>query len=265
MRPEHREEQRWLLEDDERRAHLELPDEALTFKVKKSSPNLSDTEVAQVVSHLRQQAEEDPFALLQPAPVGESGAHFLILRGVNLELALYMAQLTGATPVTDSGPLWEHLQLHTQAALDLDGQVDPTRFVKVPYRAYLHPDDALAAAHTPAAGALRAAVRNLQSPVTQEAAQAQLRAAGAVFAGQSVDLGATAAEPHLVVPLHLILSMPRHGFASASAQRLSVVFGRDQPPIPVPLAIFYRVPDEAVADPHPGFGKPPRLRGVFRK
>lgn len=241
MSEEHLAEYRWLGEDDFRRSLRQLSPKALAERLKDAGPELSDEMLAEMVDYLRQEAEDDPLALLQPLQPGKDNGHFHILRGVNLELALYLAQVTGAIPVTDNGALWEHLHLHTRASRDLDGEGERTRFMTVPYRGYLHPDDALAASGLPSALFLRKILLATQLPLEEKVpVPMRLQATGAVFQAAPLDLGADTTHPGLVAPMQLTLSMPSAGFASATAQRLNVAFGRDHAPLRMPLAILRR-------------------------
>jgi uncharacterized protein YchJ len=241
MSEEHLAEYRWLGEDDFRRSLRQLSPKALAERLKDAGTELSDEMLAEMVDYLRKEAEDDPLALLQPLQPGKDNGHFHILRGVNLELALYLAQVTGAIPVTDSGALWEHLHLHTRASRDLDGEAERTRFMAVSYRGYLHPDDALAASGLPSALFLRKVLLATQLPLEELVpVPTRLQATGAVFQAAPLDLGADATHPGLVAPMQLTLSMPSAGFASATAQRLNVAFGRDHAPLRIPLAILRR-------------------------
>ena len=241
MSEEHLAEYQWLAEDDFRRSLRQLPPKTLAEHLKNAGPELSDEMLAEMVDYLRQEAEADPLALLQPLQSGKDRGHFHIHRGVNLELALYLAQVTGATPVTDNGALWEHLHLHTRASRDLDGEGERTRFMTVPYCGYLHPDDALAASGLPSALLLRKIMLATQLPTEEQVpVPTRLQAARAVFQAAPLDLGAETTHPSLVAPMQLTFSMPSAGFASATAQRLNVAFGRDHAPLRMPLAILRR-------------------------
>lgn len=245
--PQNFDQLKWLGRDDFERSVPQLPDSTLRSTIRKASPELSVQAVSELMAYMRKQAEVDPFALLQTRPEGEAGSHFIILRSVNLELALFMTQLTGALIVTDVTPLWEHLHVDTRALKD--GAAPP---VAVPYRAYIHPEDALTASQLPAAKALRAAIQDLPRNVSPGAdATLLLLGVGNEFMQNQLDLADAASHPELVVPMTLTLSVPPRGFESATAQRLSVAFGRDGAPSPVPLAIFRRSVDAPPSDAPP--------------
>ena len=246
---------RWLGEDDFRRSMRQMPAGALAKSIRDTLPDLSDEEVDKLIDYFRREGEADPMALLQVRPAGESGSHFIISRSVNLELGLFIAQMTGAVPVTDNFALWEHLHLHTRATDDLVGEGDRSRFVTVPYRGYLHQDDVLEATLLQSALALKKLLVAVQLPTeAQVPMPARLNAVRHLFSLVPIDLGASCKHADLVAPMHLTLSMPTAGFASSVAQRLNVAFGRDQAPRNLPLAMLRRT-EEFAQPSEPGFGK----------
>ncbi|MGH8030426.1 MAG: SEC-C metal-binding domain-containing protein, partial [Arenimonas sp.] len=154
------EEFRGLGRDDFQRTLLLLPDATLKSLFRKSTPDVPDDTLDGVIATMRELGEADPLALLQVLPLGPDGGQILALRCVTLEVALFVAQTTGAVIVTDLHALWEHLHRHTHAARVPDGAAPgPT----LGFRAPLHPEDALAIAATPQAAAVRARIIALQA------------------------------------------------------------------------------------------------------
>lgn len=246
---------RWLGGDDFRRSMRQIPAGALAKSIRETLPDPSDEEVDKLIDYFRREGEADPMSLLQVRPTGESGSHFIISRSVNLELGLFIAQMTGAVPVTDNLALWEHLHLHTRATDDLVGECDPSRFATVPYLGYLHPDDVLEATELRSALALNKMLLAAQLPTeAQIPVPTRLDAVRHLFSLTPMDLGASCKHADLFAPMHLTLSMPTAGFASSVAQRLSVAFGRDQAPRHLPLAILRRT-DERKGPSKPDSGK----------
>jgi hypothetical protein len=93
---------------DVERTFWTLPREYLSTVAKKACPELTDEEVQQVLKHLEKKRKEDPIALDQS--IEESGGQMLLARtGANLELALYICQITGAFPYTNVSHRWEEL------------------------------------------------------------------------------------------------------------------------------------------------------------
>ena len=64
----------------------------------------------------------DPLALLQPIP---DGGEMQMLRCMNLELALFVAHLTGAAVYTDQRVFWRQLHEQTRAATDRHSRWQP--------------------------------------------------------------------------------------------------------------------------------------------
>jgi hypothetical protein len=239
MDPAEIDELRWLVRDDFERSLLQLPDEALLPMFSKSSPELSETQARDAIAYMRSKREGDPFALLQILGVGEQSAQYLVMRCVNLEVALFMAQSTGAVIVTDVRALWTHLHLHTRAAQVASEAVLPPS-APIRFRAPLNPFDALAVAETPSAVAARDALRDLQAAAdtrvdsarTEHLEAIRSRMDGLVEAAQGLT------NPELQVAVTLTPSIPPSGFESPTAQRLVVGFGRDDAPVFLGLAFF---------------------------
>jgi hypothetical protein len=91
---------RRLGEDDFKRTIGRLPDAKLRALFRRHDPGLSVQRLDQLVKCFRAQHEEDPLALLQPFVPGEAGGQVQISRGINFELAMFLAQLVGAAIYT---------------------------------------------------------------------------------------------------------------------------------------------------------------------
>ena len=90
-----------------------MPEDSLRNIVKETSPELTDEQISRTIAFLKQREAEDPLALLQPMTLGEEGAQMMVVRNFNLEIALFLAQLTGSAIYTDAPTHWR--QLHAQA------------------------------------------------------------------------------------------------------------------------------------------------------
>jgi len=93
-----------------------LPTESLRNLIKRSSPDLSPEQIDLAITYMKNELADDPLALLQPLTPGENGAQLQVFKGYNLELALFLAQLTGSVIYTDVLLQWKHLHTHTSAA-----------------------------------------------------------------------------------------------------------------------------------------------------
>mgnify|MGYP001569941107 CR=1 FL=1 len=105
-----------LFKDDFGRVTRQLPTEALRGLLRGTSPELSSEQIEQVVTYMKEEQANDPLALLQPMAPGEDGGQLQIVKGFNLELALFLAQFTGSVLYTDVLLHWRHVHAHTSAA-----------------------------------------------------------------------------------------------------------------------------------------------------
>ena len=108
--------------DDFQRLMLSMPPEILKHQMKKALPDLSEEELKKVVKHAQKLSLADPLALLQTAKTGEDRGELLITRsGGNLEMALYLAQVTGSYVYTDVKYRWRELE---SSVLKRPGEID---------------------------------------------------------------------------------------------------------------------------------------------
>jgi hypothetical protein len=108
--------QKAVADDDFRRMMLRRPEASLRSSIRREFPEASATQIDATVAYAKSQLEADPFALLQPVEPGEAGAQFHCSKGYNLEVAMFLASLTGSIIYTDIDAHWQHLHLHAQDA-----------------------------------------------------------------------------------------------------------------------------------------------------
>lgn len=106
---------RFLAEEDFQRTVRRMPESSLKAYIRRLTPEIEDGMLDKVVVEMKKQAEEDPFALLQAMQPGKENAQFKIIKGFNLEIALFIAGLTGSFVYTDMNVHWRHLHEHTIA------------------------------------------------------------------------------------------------------------------------------------------------------
>lgn len=250
------EEMLWLAKEDTERSMRRMPDKFWLTKLRQSDPEISDEEAAKVVDFMRRQQEHDPFALLQPMSEG-STEQLLMMRAVNFEIALFVAQVTGAIIVTDVSAMWRQLHAHSRAAES--GQDSSTNFAPLRFTASLHPAMAVEEGEFTEAVAVQYAVATLKDMVDRRSNHEEIEQTLDVVRTQlsalSIPIEAMDAEfPR--AQLSLTPSIPKSGFESATAQRLVVSFGNEDVPRHVGLAFFRRTesgdsvrPDQSEADP----------------
>lgn len=104
-----------LYEDDFKRSLRRFPEEDLRRMFRQDDPDLNEEMIEQVLALWKKQQKEDPLALLQPMEPGQDNAQLKTDKGFNLEIALFLAGLTGAFIYTDTLIHWRHLHEHTRA------------------------------------------------------------------------------------------------------------------------------------------------------
>lgn len=105
----------YLNEDDLKRSFGRLPEQSPRRQLRQVDPDMKDEMIEQVLALMKKQHEEDPLALLQPMEPGQDNAQLKIIKGFNLEIALFLAGLTGSFVYTDALLHWRHLHEHTRA------------------------------------------------------------------------------------------------------------------------------------------------------
>ena len=95
--------------EDIKRHWLASPDGFFIKMMRKQKPDASDEEVENLLQYIRSLRQNDPFILEQT--LDEIGPQLNIMRlGTNLEMALYLCQMTGAFPYTNVKYRWKELQ-----------------------------------------------------------------------------------------------------------------------------------------------------------
>jgi hypothetical protein len=101
-----------LMKDDCKRSMLLLPREALRRQVIRSSPELDEKDVDELLGGFDMLREKDPLAVLQEGSLeGAKGGGQLTPYNMapNFEITMYLAQATGSCIVTDSVFRWREL------------------------------------------------------------------------------------------------------------------------------------------------------------
>jgi hypothetical protein len=99
-----------IVEEDMRRMMLGLPKEALLSQLAKLPNSDQSVEPEQMMEYIDRVKLNDPFAVLQESSVGSGGQFNIMKMAPNFEMAMYLAQATGAQILTDSPFRWRELQ-----------------------------------------------------------------------------------------------------------------------------------------------------------
>lgn len=100
-----------LVREDFKRSLLALPDEVLKKQMAKAVQVGEAANLCELMAHIRQIRENDPLAILQEGALeaGTGGQLQLMKMAPNFEIAMYLAQATGAQILTDSKHRWMEL------------------------------------------------------------------------------------------------------------------------------------------------------------
>lgn len=97
-----------------------LPKDKLAISIKNAIPTMDNKGMAEMVQYVQKMRKEDPMILDQELPDG--GELHVMRNGANLELALYIGQLTGSYLYTDRREQWREI-LSTKQAQSSEGEV----------------------------------------------------------------------------------------------------------------------------------------------
>lgn len=100
-----------VMEMDMKRNILSMPADALRARVRDFSPELDEEEIEKTFQAIRRMHESDPLSAVQDGLLDGKGGQLNLSRmAPNFEMALYIAQATGASIVTDSPHRWHEIQ-----------------------------------------------------------------------------------------------------------------------------------------------------------
>lgn len=96
-----------LFKEDFERSMMALPDESIKHQMKTLSPEMTDEQIEGALTYVKKKRLKDPLALLQPMATGKGGGEILkSCMSPNLELGLFLAQITGSSIYTDIPHRW---------------------------------------------------------------------------------------------------------------------------------------------------------------
>lgn len=240
---EHYEQMRWLAQQDAERGIRRL----LLSRFREDHPDMPEAEADEVIETLWRHYESDPLFLSQPATEGNTG-QFQIMSGMNLELALFIAQISGSAIVTDIYAMWAQIHAHTRAGIAPSRERSAAGSLH--FTSTVHPAVAADASETAQARAIQTAVGALIFAADQGTTADDLSRLLASAQSQLDTLGEAIDEIYSDAPrvtVRLTASIPENGFESPTAQRLIVGFGSENARVRASVA-FLRENDEEAPD-----------------
>lgn len=84
-----------------------LPKDKLKITIKRALPDLSNEKLQELIDYVQESRRNDPMIVDQELP--DSGELYIMRNGANLELGLYIGQLTGSYLYTDRHEQWREI------------------------------------------------------------------------------------------------------------------------------------------------------------
>jgi hypothetical protein len=246
---------RLLADDDFMRATRALPEDSLKALIRRTSPEVEEHMVDEVVALIKEQHHKDPLALLQPMAPGESGGQFQFFKGFNLELALFFAQFTGSSIYTDVPLHWNHLHAHASAPYRPPNNSDwkplVERINRIAFNLDGNPNSTFRIRNVGDLDEVRNVFRQILRFARTNLGKDVGKKAVKQLAGElrrvrkNIRQAWTALDSEMTKPVQfegrMKLSVPNGGFERPTVRRLLLTFGRAKRVKPMPLALFFTV------------------------
>jgi hypothetical protein len=244
-----------LAREDFGRGVWSFPVESLRRMVRDSSPELAPEEIDGVIEHAKAAQLQDPLALLQPLVPGEDGAQLHVTKGFNLELALFLAQLTGAVIYTDLALHWRQLHMHTTAANKASSDAAwgtlAARIAAIGFILDASPQAGLRLRTTGKLEDIRATFRSVAEFARAQSESAVGKKAVKKLTGElhrapkniRREWQAMLSANEMLMPLcgRMEASFPEGGFQRNTVNRLLLTFGRAQKIRAMPMAMYIKL------------------------
>lgn len=91
-----------------------LPKDKLEISIKRALPDLSNEKLQEMIDYVQESRRNDPMIIDQELP--DSGELYIMRNGANLELGLYIGQLTGSYLYTDMHEQWREILSSAQSS-----------------------------------------------------------------------------------------------------------------------------------------------------
>ena len=249
-----------LVRDNFERWRLRRPEDELRRMVRESQPDIGAELLECTIEYTKERLANDPFALLQPVLVGKDSGEYQVFRGMSLELALFVAHLTGSAIYTDAPSDWRQLHEHTSTAADVGhrSQWAPLaeKLASLIFTIDANPLINLEIRNAGKLGRMRRVFRRIWNTVLTQGEDAdvdeiakQLAASmenASIKAGIEWDTCSTTTSPPARFRRRIEFSVPIAGFNVKGVHRLLITSGRKNYIESVPIALF--LTSESVQD-----------------
>ena len=244
-----------LARDEFERLTLRLPEDQLRRQLCQSQPDIGPEVLENTIQYAKEKLANDPFALLQPIPAGKDGGECQMFRSISLELALFIAHLTGAAIYTDEPSSWRQLHEHTSVTTDV-GQRSQWAPLAEKLESFTFAIEAnpLINWEIRRAGKLsrmRRVFRNIWHTALTQGEDSDVDGIAKQFTASleharvkadiEWDTCSTTASPSARLRQRIKLSAPRAGFSMNSVHRLLITSGRTKYAESIPIALFLKL------------------------
>jgi hypothetical protein len=241
---------RELGKDDLKRMIGRLPDESLRHQLRLSSPELDGAKLDEAIKYIRTEHARDPLALIQPLKSGKDDGQLQQFRSTNFELALFLAQLTGAAIYTDQKSTTNDLiAAITPASVHQASTGRETIEHGLRLRIIIDdgPKSTLVRRGASTSTAFRSALRGLLTASLSAGEHANQIVSRAIIeldrtANALLAAGAPAEADetcNAVLEIDATIAIPSAGYSLNAARRFLIAFGRRKHLAVVPLALMF--------------------------
>ncbi len=233
-----------LAQDDLMRNLSRLPPGQLHKLIVESQPDISPEMVEATIAEIKRRYAQDPLTLMQPLETRQDKGEVTMLKGYGLEVALYLAALTGSAIYTDVQAHWDHLHVHTDAArasplpTDLRELSDAYSSIRLPIN--MNWKSVFEGRLNGLRPEMRYAIRQLAELAERGTGDSKHQIQLAKQAAGKANARAKPSKDDWYVEGRLSISISKAGFGRTEVSRLLVTYAHD-PRVSMPhLALFIR-------------------------
>jgi hypothetical protein len=209
---------------------------------------LTDDQITNVIAYIRRERAADPLALIQPLDADKGSGQLQVMRGVNFDLALFLAQLTGA--IIYSEQRLTRADLEAARVPPQKGKTTTDQVLPLQIALAIDPKKLDAARADRFSQAFRASLRTLLAVALGHGEAPNEPALDAALGNVKAAAAATVEPPatgelrethfqDVVFHIDADLVVPPAGYGLTAVRRFLVAFGRRRHTNAVPFAIIF--------------------------
>jgi hypothetical protein len=154
-------------EEDFKRDMLSMPREHRRKQAKRAISDLTDEQLEELMNHMEEKKEEDPFAAPEQ-PLDENWGKFRIMTlAPNFEVSVLLCQLTGSIFYTDSETRWAEISTAAARCSPADGSKIARAIALESFPTSYNPVESLAVSDSDEFAEIRNILRNVQTEIVK--------------------------------------------------------------------------------------------------